>query len=378
MFQKAKSLFKLFGFQVRVDPSWLLLALLIVWSLASGYFPASMKGHPDGVYWAMGIIGAVGIFVSIVFHEMSHALVARKYGLPIGGITLFIFGGVAEMESEPKRPGTEFAVAIAGPIASVILGSLFLALHFGAQRAGLSAPILGVLTYLFAINFILAGFNLIPAFPLDGGRILRAAIWVFNDDLKKSTKIVTTIGSGFGLFLIILGVLQLFSGRFIAGAWWILIGLFLRNASKVSYRQLLFRRALEGERIDRFMARDCVQVSPSMSIRDFVENVIYEHQFKMYPVTEEDALIGCVKMQHIRQLSRDEWETHTVSDCMERCNDENSVHPDEDPMNALTKMNKTKASRLLVVEDGKLKGIVALKDLLRFLSFKIDLEGDDL
>jgi len=378
VFKKSPTLFTLFGFKVKLDFSWLILAFLIAWSLAAGYFPTSYEGFDTSTYWIMGIVGAIGIFISIVFHEMSHSLVARIFGLPITGITLFIFGGVAEMDDEPENPKTEFFMAIAGPIASIVLGAVFLLIHQGLELWQIPKPVVGVIAYLAFINFILAGFNLVPAFPLDGGRVLRAAIWHFNHNLKKATRIAAGTGSVFGIALIILGILSVLGGNLIGGIWWVLIGMFVRNASRMSYRQMLFRRALEGESIGRFMTTDVVRVSPTMTIREFVENIVYIHHFKMYPVTDGDRLLGCIRTENIRDIPKDEWDVHTVEEHLETLCDENAVRPDEDPMKVLTLMNRKNTSRVLVVKDEHLKGIVALKDMLKFLSLKIDLEGDAL
>lgn len=378
MFQQSRRLFTLFGFKVKLDPSWLILAFLIIWSLAAGYFPNTYKDLNTSTYWFMGIVGAIGIFVSIVFHEMSHSLIARVFGLPITGITLFIFGGVAEMDDEPRNPKTEFFMAIAGPLASILLGAVFYLIQVGLELWKVPEPIIGVVGYLAFINFILAGFNLVPAFPLDGGRVLRAAIWHFNDNLKKATRVASYTGSMFGIALIILGILNVLGGNLIGGIWWVLIGMFVRNASRMSYRQVLFRRALEGESIDRFMSTDVVEVPPDISITSFVEDIVYAHHFKLYPVTDGDALLGCIRTESIRDIPRDEWDDHTVGDHLETLCEDNAVAPTEDPMKILTLMHRKNSSRVLVVENQRLKGIVALKDMLKFLSLKIDLEGDAL
>jgi Zn-dependent protease/CBS domain-containing protein len=376
VFEKAPTIFSLFGFKVKLDFSWLILAFLITWTLAAGYFPSSYEGLDTSTYWIMGIIGAIGIFVSIIFHEMSHSLVARVFDLPITGITLFVFGGVAEMDDEPQNPRSEFFMAVAGPVASVLLGVFFMLIKMGLSTTSVSEPVTGVVAYLSFINFVLAGFNLIPAFPLDGGRILRATIWHFNDNLKKSTKIAAYFGSAFGIVLIVLGFLNVLGTNLIGGLWWILIGWFIRNASRMAYRQLLFRRALEGESLERFMSRDVVSVSPEVSIREFVENIVYKHHFKMYPVTEGDQLLGYIETKTIREIPSENWHQQSVKDHMKAIGDDNSVSTNTDPMEVLTLMNRNDSSRILVVDHNQLKGIIVLKDMLKFLSLKIDLEGE--
>jgi len=377
MFGRQLTLFELFGFKVQVDLSWILLAVLVTWSLAEGYFPQAHEGLSASTYWLMGAAGAIGFFVSLILHELSHSLVARREGLPIRGITLFIFGGVAHMEEEPASARTELLMAIAGPIASVVVGVAFYALYLAGGSAGVPEHFLDIPYYLALINVILAGFNLIPAFPLDGGRVLRAALWRWKGDIRWATRLAARAGSGFGLALIVLGALWFFGGNFIGGVWWVLIGLFLRGAAQASYRQLLTRQALEGDPVSRFMVSDPVTVSGGASVRELVEDYMYRHHHDVFPVTEDSRLIGCVGTKQVKQLDRGEWDSLTVSELAEPCSDENTVTPDTDAVKALAIMNRTGNSRLMVARDGHLEGIIALKDLLQLLSMKLDLDDVD-
>jgi len=245
MFGRGMRLFKLFGFEVRIDWSWLFLALLLSWSLAMGVFPFYYRGFAISTYWLMGIIGALGLFGSIILHELRHSLIARRFGIPMRGITLFIFGGVAEMSASPPSAKSEFFMAIGGPIVSVLLGIAFLALS--AIGAGWPVPLVGVLAYLGWINLILVAFNLIPAFPLDGGRVLRSALWGWKRNLRWATRVATAIGSGFAFLLIGLGIFRFIFGDFIGGIWYVFLGWFLHQASQASYRNVLVRETLVGE-----------------------------------------------------------------------------------------------------------------------------------
>lgn len=360
------------GFDIKVDATWIFLAVLVTWSLAVGYFP---EQHPDlapFTYWAMGILGAIGLFASIILHELGHSVVARHYGIPIRDITLFIFGGVASMEDEPPSAKSEFFMAIAGPLVSMVLCVVFLLVD--ATPLLERVPALEVLGWIGMINGMLAIFNLIPAFPLDGGRVLRALLWAYKSNLRTATRIAATIGSLFGYFLIFVGILEIISGLLISGIWSLMLGLFMRTASQMSYRQVLFRNALEGERVRRFMKSDPVTVPRYISIQDLVEEFIYRYHFKTYPVVDGDRLMGCVSVSDVRGVPRDEWSNTPVGGIMHACTNENSISPDEDAMHALMNMNRTGNTRLLVVDEGRLVGIIALKDLLKFLSLKIDLE----
>lgn len=376
MFGKRITLFRLLGFEVRVDLSWLVLAVLITWSLAVGVFPYYNEGLARATYWWMGVIGAAGMFFSILFHEFCHSLVARRFGLPMRGITLFIFGGVAEMEDEPPSPKAEFFMAVAGPLSSVVLGVAFYAAAKLTESAAAAVPVQAVLAYLATINWVLATFNLIPAFPLDGGRVLRAALWQRKKNLRWATRIASRIGSGFGMFLIFVGVANFLLGNIIGGIWQSMIGMFLRSAAESSYRQVVYRKALEGETVERFMNPLPVTVSASISIRELVEAYIYRYYFKMFPVLDEDKLLGCITTRQVKDIPREEWDRWTVGDRLDRCGDNNTIGPGAGAMQALSLMGKTGNSRLMVVKDGKLVGIVSLKDIMGYLSTKMEL-GDE-
>ncbi|MBN1542530.1 site-2 protease family protein [candidate division KSB1 bacterium] len=376
MFGKRIDLFKIFGFEVRIDLSWVILAILIAWSLSAGLFPFRYEGLSQHTYWIMGIVGAIGLFLSIIVHEMSHSLVARRYGIPMKGITLFIFGGVAEMSKEPQSPKAEFMMAVAGPISSILLALLFYAAGMFGENAGWPQAVYGVVKYLAWINGILAGFNLLPAFPLDGGRILRSILWGWKNNLRWATRISSAIGAGFGLFLIILGVLQFIGGEFIGGMWFFFIGMFLRNAAKMSYQQLLVRRALEGEPIKKFIKTDPVTVPPSTTIEKLVEDYIYQHHYKLFPVVEgENRLLGCITLKQVKEIPREEWSRKTVGETILSCSAENTISPHADAVETLALMNRTGASRLMVVEGDRLVGIISLKDLLKFFELKVELDN---
>lgn len=374
MFGKRIKLFNLLGFEVRVDGSWIIIAGLVVWSLAAGLFPYLYPHLSTETYWLMGAVGAAGLFLSIIFHEFCHSLVARRFAMPIKGITLFIFGGVAEMAEEPPTARAEFYMAAAGPLSSIFIAGVFYLFHLGGKQGGWPAPVNGVTGYLAWVNALLAGFNLVPAFPLDGGRILRSLLWWSKNNLRWATRISSQIGAGFGIILIVLGVLQILRGNFIGGLWWSLIGMFLRGAAQMSYQQLLMRKALEGEPVSRFMNPHPVTVAPSLTVKELVEDYFFKYHFKMFPVVEGDQLLGYITTRHVKEVPREEWERETVGRLAAPCSSENTVTPDTDAIQALARMNQTGSSRLLVIDRGHLVGIVTLKDLLTFISLKVELE----
>jgi Zn-dependent protease/predicted transcriptional regulator len=374
MFGKRITLFRLFGFQVKMDFSWLILALLIVWSLAKGLFPQFYQGFSEATYWIMGIAGAIGLLFSIVFHELWHSLIARKFGLPMKGITLFIFGGVAEMSEQPPSPKAEFFMAIAGPLSSIVLGIGLFLVSFAGNGLGMSKTLKGVIEYLAWINLILAVFNLIPAFPLDGGRVLRSVLWGWKENINWATNISSKIGSAFGFGLILFGVIEVIAGNFIGGAWMFLIGLFIRSSSQMSYKQMVLRNSLHGETVRKYMVPNPVVVSPDINLEGLIEDYIYRYHYKMYPVVEEGKLIGCVELKSVKDIPKEDRALKKVRDIMEVCSDSNTIGPEENAEKVLSLMQKKNRSRLMVVEKNRLIGVISIKDLMDFLSIKIDLD----
>jgi Zn-dependent protease/predicted transcriptional regulator len=372
MFSKRIKLFRLLGFEVRVDLSWLVLALLVTWSLADGLFPSYYAGLSRSTYWWMGSIGAVLFFFSILFHEFCHSLVARRFGLPMRGITLFIFGGVAEMDDEPPSPKAEFFMAIAGPISSVFLGALFYGAAWLAAASETAIAAEAVLTYLAAINGVLAIFNMLPAFPLDGGRILRAGLWHWKKNLRAATRTASRIGSGFGIFLMFIGVINFLYGRFIGGLWQFMIGMFLRSAADMSYQQVLIRTKLEGETVKRFMNPRPVTTPPSITIRELVEEYFNLYHYKMFPVMDGEKLLGFITTRQVKTIPREEWGQRIVGGEIERVSAENTVSPATSVVEVLSIMGRTGNSRLLVLEGDRLAGIITMKDIMGYVAAQME------
>lgn len=374
MFGKRITLFNLLGFAVRIDASWLILAALITWSLARGYFPQAYPDLPVDTYWWMGGAGALGLFVSIVLHELSHSIIARREGIEMKGITLFIFGGVAEMGSEPPNAMAEIKMAIAGPIASFVIGGVAYGLSMAAQ--GANPAVIGVLEYLAFINVALALFNMIPAFPLDGGRVLRGILWKSGKSLREATGITSAIGSAFGFFLLLLGMFSLFSGNVIGGIWWALIGMFIRGASQSSFQQLTMRQAFEGEPVSRFMRTDPVSVSAVLSLEELVHDYVYRYHYRMFPVVSAIGdLEGCIRVRDLQSTPREEWARKRVANVMTGISADNTVSPEADAFEALKAMQRGANSSLVVADKEKVVGVITMRDLLDFLTLKMDLEG---
>ncbi len=374
MFGKSFELFKLFGFPIKIDVSWFIILFLVTWTLALGYFPFNYVGLSTGAYWFMGVIGAIGLFVSIILHEFSHALIARRAGLPIRGITLFIFGGVSEISEEPQSSKIELLMAIAGPISSFIIGGFFFISEVIAIQYNWSMIITGIFGYLAMINLLLGIFNLVPAFPLDGGRVLRSILWAWKKDIRWATRIASRIGSWFGVLLIVLGILSFFSGAIVGGIWWVLIGLFLRGAANAANEQLEIMQALKNQSVRRFMKSELITVPSNLSLEELVNNYFYKYHFKMFPVVDENKLEGCISIDQIKEIPPNQWNQHNVAELISVCPVDKTITPDTDAIKALSMMTQSGNSKLIVTEGNKVVGILTLKDLMEFLLMKIQLE----
>lgn len=366
--------FRLFGFPVRIDPSWLIILVLVTWSLATGWFPERQEGLPVATAWLLGLLGALALFASLVVHELCHSLVARRFDMPMEGITLFMFGGVAQMTREPPSPAAEFWVAVAGPAASVAIAVGCQGLAMLSAQTGWPAAATDLLQYLAAVNIVLVAFNLVPAFPLDGGRVLRSILWRWTNDLRWATRIASGAGRFFGTLLIVIGVVELIGGNVIGGVWLGIIGMFLRTAAASSYQQLRVRRMLEGVPVRRFMNTDVVSVAPELSVAELVDQYVYRHHFKLFPVLDRGRPMGTVSTREIKAVPRSAWAVTTVAEILQPISASGTVRPGDDGMRALEKMRREGRSRLLVLEDGKLVGILALKDLLELFELEAELE----
>ncbi len=362
-------LLRFFGISIGFDLSWLIIAVLVTGSLATGEFPQQMPDIAPMTAWAMAVVGTIGLFGSVLLHELAHALVARQYGVATRRITLFIFGGVAELEDEPPTPVAEFVIAIAGPVASfglALLGSLAVGLVLALSG---SIPLSMAIVWVSRMNLMLAVFNLLPAFPLDGGRVLRSALWWWRKDLLAATRVSSMLGQVLAFGLIGLGILRILATGFLgAGIWFCLIGLFVRNAAKSSYQQAIWRQVLAGEPVSEFMSRDPVVVPRHISIAELMESYAEGHKLSSFPVVDDRRLVGLVTTQSAHHLPRSEWERQSVGTLTQPCSTANTVDPDTDALDALGRMRRAGLARLLVVDRGDLVGTLTLSDLLRGLA----------
>jgi Zn-dependent protease/CBS domain-containing protein len=367
-------LLRIRGIPIYIDLSWLIVFALVTLTV-SGLFRQSAPELPTAHAWIMAVIAALGFFTCIVLHELGHALVGRASGMPIRGITLFLFGGVAELGREPPSAKSEFWMAIAGPAVTAVLIVLFVLLRSVGEGAGWPLQVLLVLDYLGYINIMVLIFNLVPAFPLDGGRVFRAAAWAWTGDLRRATRWASLTGRGFGYLLAIWGAFQLFFFNVVGGMWMIFIGLFLSSLARRSFEDVVARELLAGEPVSRFMSPDPITVDPNLDLRHLVEDYVYRHHRKVFPVMADGHVEGLVSAQSLQSIPRDAWDQHKVSEIMERNIDGLTITPQTDALRALRQMQQSGSTRLLVMEDGRLAGIVSLRDLMDFLNLKLSMEG---
>jgi Zn-dependent protease len=373
------------GIAIHVDLSLVIVFSLITFALGNGLFPS---WHPEWgplVTWATALAAAFLFFVSILIHELSHALVGRAQGIPVNAITLFVFGGVAQLEREPHTWRAELWMAIAGPITSLVLGMLFLFLggmfagpvdlEDGERALAALNPIATLLFWLGPVNIILAVFNLVPGFPLDGGRVLRAILWGITNDLLRATQWASRLGQAFAWFLIMIGIgmllglhVPVLGGGFFTGMWLALIGWFLNNAALMSYRQLLVSEVLQDVPVSRLMRRDLLTVYPEMPIDTLVDERLMRSDQRAFPVIEDGDLLGLVCLQDIRSIPRHEWNTTSVGDIMTPANQLATISIDADAAQALQRLSREGVNQLPVIDDGELEGLVRREDILKWLS----------
>jgi Zn-dependent protease/CBS domain-containing protein len=366
-------LFQVLGIQISLNYTWFIVFGLIAWSLAAGYFPFHYPEMGRSAHWTMGFLGAFFLFLSVLIHELTHSYIAKKEGIEVKEITLFIFGGVSQLTKEPEDPKKELKVAIGGPLSSLVLAFIFWILSKTTFQAPHLILITGLLGYLAFINLSLAIFNLIPGFPLDGGRVLRAIYWKKTGSLKKATKIAGDAGKWIGLGIILLGLFWILKGDMLGGFWFIIIGIFLRSAAEGGYQQAVMKGSLEGVKVKELMSRGVISVQPSLRIDRLVEDFYLTHKHITYPVVEGERIIGTITLKQVKEVPRDQWVEKTVIEVMNPIQEEMMLDPDGEAVDALQKMIHSGEGRLPVVKDGKVVGMITRRDILNLLEIKTDL-----
>lgn len=365
---------KAFGISLRLHYSWFIIFILVTWALTSGYFPSAHPAWSLTTKIAAGIITSLLFFGSVLAHELMHSIVAQHQGIPVKSITLFIFGGVSEISGEPKQAGDEFRMAIAGPATSLVIGGIFWGAWFWLRGTSGAGEFVSAIAYwLGLINVFLAGFNLIPGFPLDGGRVLRSILWGRSHNLRTATKTASNAGRVIGYLFIFIGIFLIFQGNWFNGLWLAFIGWFLENAAVGSYRQLALQEMLQGHVVSDIMTRDCLTVSPDLSIERLVNENILASGRRCFPVVDANRVVGLITLHNLKTVPRDKWNIATVRDIMTPFDSLKWVRPDTDLSNVLRILTEDDINQIPVVEDHSVVGMVSRDNILSFIDVRSSL-----
>jgi len=370
---------KILHIEIGLDYSWFIVFALVTWTLSAVYFPQEYRSWPrlypswgQGIYWLVGLSTSLLFFASVLAHELGHSVVALRTGLPVQSITLFLFGGVARIVREPARPSQEFFIAIAGPAVSAALGVLFWALSASLPRP--RAPLAALADWLSYTNFALAIFNLIPGFPLDGGRVLRAILWSFGGDLVRATRIASWIGRGVAYAFILGGLLlALFEGDWLGGLWLAFIGWFLGNAASMSYQQLAIREMLSSHVTRELLSSELLQIRRDLTLDRLIHEYVLTTGRRSFPVIDEGRLLGIATLHRVKEIPQEVWATTTVEAIMTPLEHAMRVSPDDSLAKVLEQMTIDGVNQVLVVQNGKLLGVISREQLLNFVQTRAEL-----
>jgi Zn-dependent protease/predicted transcriptional regulator len=368
---------RIFGIQIGLHYSWLIIALLVALSLAA-QFHAVNPQWGEVTIWATANVTAALFFVSIILHELSHAAVAKSRGLPVRSITLFALGGVAQIEKDATDPKTEFWMAIVGPLASVIIGAVCLGLaSVLGWRASTAAatPLVAMLMWLGVINIALGVFNMIPGYPLDGGRVLRAIVWWVTGDADRATRIASLSGQFVAFVFIVWGVFRFFNGAGFGGLWMAFIGWFLLDAARASYAHLKITETLRGIRVGDVMTQDCPRVDGLDNLQTLVDEHLLRTGQRCFVVEEKGQVAGIITPHEVKAVPRTRWPYTTVDEVMRPLDRLHTVGPDTSVTEALETMGREDVNQLPVIKDGRIAGIISRSHILRTLQTRAELHA---
>lgn len=360
---------RLFGISLRLHYSWFFIFALITWALAGSYFPSAYPSWSLSARIIAGLITSVLFFGSVLAHELMHSVVSQRQGIPVQSITLFIFGGVSQITAEPKKPGDEFRMAIAGPLTSLVIGGILIGIYL-AWRSATSFPVqfvTAIIYWLGYINLVLGVFNLIPGFPLDGGRVLRSLLWWRSNNLRSATRISSNVGRVVGFLFIFGGIWLVFTGNWLNGIWLALIGWFLESAAAGSYRQLLLQEMLKGHVASEVMSRDCVLINPDTTIDHLVHENILTSGRRCFPVGSDGHVMGLITLHNIKTVPREQWGTETVKEAMTPFENLKWVRPDEELSSVLRILTQDDINQVPVIQDNNVIGMIGRDNLLSFV-----------
>ena len=378
MLTKGLKILKVADIQISIDYSWFIVFALFAWSLGAGYFPVKNPGYDMTTYAVMGILSSFFIFVSVLIHELSHSMTANRLGLDVHEVTLFIFGGVANLTREPDDPMEELKIAIAGPLASGVLAFIFISSASFLEELLVSPLVVSVVRLLGTMNLVLLIFNMIPGFPLDGGRVFRAIWWKFSGNLQEATRVSSQVGRAFGLFIMILGFIQLANKNIVGGLWSIFIGLFLQQAAITGYRQRVIQDTLGKISVREIMTKDVVTITEEETISKVVDESFFGRHHSGFPVVRGGHILaGLLTLDDIRAIPHSDWPTVRVGSIMTRLGSHNAgdftLSPDDHVDEVLNKMIAKDRSIFPVLEGGVLVGILTRHDIMKTMEFRAKL-----
>jgi len=370
MFGSSIKLFKVFGIEIRLDYSWFIIFALFAYFFGFIYFPSVLPGLNKGLLALITIVTVILFFISVLIHEMSHSLVARRKGTSVKRITLFLFGGMAQIEKEPETPYSEFIMAIAGPAASFVIAIIFGVIWaFTGNINLIREPV----KYLSIINIVLGVFNMLPGYPLDGGRVLRSIIWKVTGSLERATFIASTVGRVIGFMVIAVGIFYIFTGNFLNGVWLAFIGWFLQSSAQMGYRQLIFETSIKGIKVRDVMNENIVNVTKDITIQDLVDDYFMKYRFGRFPVIEDEKtqrFIGVISLHDIKGVSKEEWPEVKIGDIVKSVSESEKVDMSMEISDAIKKMGKNDLGHLAVMSGDKLRGIITKSDVMRFIKIR--------
>ena len=355
---------RIFGIEIGLDYSWFVIFALLTWMLATSYYPDEFKNWSTSLYWLTGAATAIMLFVSVLLHELGHSVIALRYKIPVRSITLLLFGGVAQIEKEPPSPKVEFLVAIGGPLVSLALAAFFYAVQPVVSGV---APLLGLTKYLAYINMALFLFNLIPGYPLDGGRVFRAIIWAATGSMTRSTSIAASVGRFFAFVLIFVGIVQMLNGNVGGGIWIAFIGWFLDNAASVQLQQVLLQGMLNGYRVAQAMNTHYTMVPENLRLQELVDERILGSGQRYFLVNRGDKILGMITLHGIKDVPREKWTITNVADVMLPFSALKCTSPDTELWSALQNMDRAGVNQMPVVQAGKVVGMLSRDDAITFL-----------
>jgi Zn-dependent protease/CBS domain-containing protein len=361
---------RLWGIGIRVHASWLIVFALVTWSLAAGYFPGEFPGRTPAAYWVAGALTALVFFLSILIHELGHSWVALRYGLPIRDITLFVFGGVAQIAREPASPAAEFRIALAGPLTSLGLAAVFAGAGLVTREVALVS---GAASWLARVNLMVALFNLVPGFPLDGGRLLRALAWHRTGSLRRATRVASGAGRVVATLLMGIGVFSALGGNVLGGVWLLLIGWFLEQAAAASEAEAVLRELLHDVTVAQAMSHECSRVPGDRTLGQLVREEVLGAGRRCFLVTDGAGLAGLVTLHQIKQVPPERRDAVTVEEVMTPAARLAVVRPEESMLAALQKMDDADVAQLPVIADGALLGMIGREQILHYVRTRAEL-----